>query len=507
MSKFSSYFNDDFANLEQDPKSIDEILQDRMFLIDGDFYGIQKFIFDNLGSKNAAKVLRAKSAFCELFMAVLAKFICQKFGIDEKCILSCTAGKFEILSPNFDEAAFEEIKGVINAYFIKNFFGVSGVSLSCVECERADFAEPSRYKELRDKISKAVELEKFKKLNLKEQNPVLSYDKGITNQTLCRICNIRKIAHDNDKCEICSAFVRLGERLATDSKKINSKDIGIDFMDVSLEITENIRSYVAKNAGAIVDFEDLAKKSCGETAIAVIKADVDNMGNFIKHSDVTQSFINFDTFSKGINNFFSLYVPRKMKEKFENSYTVFAGGDDLLIVGSYDQMIELAVFVRQEFMKFIKTKDLSISFGIVLAKPSTPISYLAQTSEKWLEVSKETTGKDAISIFGETAKWDSYLSVRSKILDEFTKFNIDKDNTVFLYRLLELCEMSKNVCEDVKNTMWKSKLSYSFTRNMQNKQDGADMNGLLLMLNNVIENNPKESKMAICEYIYKRRER
>ena len=507
MSKFSSYFNDDFANLEQDPKSIDEILQDRMFLIGGDFYGIQKFIFDNLGSKNAAKVLRAKSAFCELFMAVLAKFICQKFGIDEKCILSCTAGKFEILSPKFDQAVFNEIKGVVNTYFIKKFFGVSGVGLSCVECKKADFAEPGRYKELRDKISKAVELEKFKKLNLKEQNPVLSYDKGITNQTLCRICNIRKIAHDNDKCEICSAFVRLGERLATDSKKINSKDIGIDFMDVSLEITENIRSYVAKNAGAIVDFEDLAKKSCGETAIAVIKADVDNMGNFIKHSDVTQSFINFDTFSKGINNFFSLYVSRKMKEKFENSYTVFAGGDDLLIVGSYDQMIELAVFVRQEFMKFIKTKDLSISFGIVLAKPSTPISYLAQTSEKWLEVSKETTGKDAISIFGETAKWDSYLSVRSKILDEFTKFNIDKDNTAFLYRLLELCEMSKNVCEDVKNTMWKSKLSYSFTRNMQNKQDGADMNGLLLVLNDTIENNPKESKMAICEYIYKRRER
>ena len=191
-----------------------------------------------------------------------------------------------------------------------------------------------------------------------------------------------------------------------------------------------------------------------------------------------------------------------MKEKFENSYTVFAGGDDLLIVGSYDQMIELAVFVRQEFMKFIKTKDLSISFGIVLAKPSTPISFLAQTSEKWLESSKEMSGKDAISIFGETAKWGSYLNVRSQILDEFTKFNID--NTAFLYRLLELCEMSKKVCEDVKNTMWKSKLSYSFTRNMQG---GGEMNELLLMLNNVIENNPKESKMAICEYIYKRRER
>ncbi|MGP1580354.1 MAG: hypothetical protein ACTTH5_04970 [Wolinella sp.] len=68
--------------------------------------------------------------------------------------------------------------------------------------------------------------------------------------------------------------------------------------------------------------------------------------------------------------------------------------------------------------------------------------------------------------------------------------------------------MSKNVHKDVKNTMWKSKLSYSFNRNMQNGRgrDSADMNSLLLMLNDTIENYPKESKMVICEYTYKRRE-
>ncbi|MGP1580353.1 MAG: type III-A CRISPR-associated protein Cas10/Csm1 [Wolinella sp.] len=339
------------------------------------------------------------------------------------------AGKFEILSPKFDEAIFEEIKDVIDSYFIKNFFGVSGVSLSYVECKREDFKEPQKYKALRDKISEAVELEKFKKLNLKDQNPILSYDKGITNQTLCKVCNIRKISHNNDKCEVCSAFIKLGERLASDSKKVNSKEIGIDFLDVDLEITENIRSYVAKNEDAIVDFETLARESHGENAIALVKADVDNMGNFISHSDVTQNFANFDTFSKGINNFFSLYVTRKMKDKFKGSYTVFAGGDDLLLVGSYDQMIELAIFIRQEFMKYIKTKDLSISFGLVLAKPSTPISYLAKTGELWLEASKEMDGKDAVSIFGETAKWNSYISVRSKILGEFEKFGMD--NTAF----------------------------------------------------------------------------
>ena len=58
-----------------------------------------------------------------------------------------------------------------------------------------------------------------------------------------------------------------------------------------------------------------------------------------------------------------------MKEKFENSYTVFAGGDDLLIVGSYDQMIELAVFVRQEFsfklpLHCLKLRAISTSYII-----------------------------------------------------------------------------------------------------------------------------------------------
>ena len=66
--------------------------------------------------------------------------------------------------------------------------------------------------------------------------------------------------------------------------------------------------------------------------------------------------------------------------------------------------------------------------------------------------------------------------------------------------------MSKNIKNDVKNSMWKSKLNYSFYRNFQ-KADTKKGQELLLMLNNEIKHNPKETKMVICEYIYKRRER
>ncbi len=43
--------------------------------------------------------------------------------------------------------------------------------------------------------------------------------------------------------------------------------------------------------------------------VSNFKADVDNMGKFLENSDVTNSFESFDSFSKTMDNFFSLYVP------------------------------------------------------------------------------------------------------------------------------------------------------------------------------------------------------
>ncbi len=61
MSKFEDYFNKEFIELKDKQKDIKELLTSKnMYLISGDFYGIQKFIFDGLTTKNAAKVLRAK---------------------------------------------------------------------------------------------------------------------------------------------------------------------------------------------------------------------------------------------------------------------------------------------------------------------------------------------------------------------------------------------------------------------------------------------------------------
>ena len=236
--------------------------------------------------------------------------------------------------------------------------------------------------------------------------------------------------------------------------------------------------------------------------MAVLKADVDSMGMYLKDekNDVIDRFENFDLFSRTLDNFFSLYVPELMRSECPNSYTVFAGGDDLFLLGAWDEILALARRIQHEFHRFTKGA-LSISFGIAIAKPSHPIARLAEFTEELLEKAKEIdSNKNAITLFNETVKWESYLKVHAELTDTFSLLK-DTENTAFLYRLLELVEMKKRVLRgDIEATMWKSKLRYSWSRNMS-KEDSK----ILESLDSNIENHPSETKMFLSEYIYKRR--
>ncbi len=499
---FDKYFNKEFEKLKP---NIETTLPDGedILLISGDFYGIQKFIFENLSTKNAAKVLRAKSAFVELFAITLARFICKKLNIEEKYILVANAGKFEIISTNLNTNIIGEVQKIVDNYFITNFYGLSGVNICYVECTKTEFTK--NYKDIRSKISQNIELKKFNKLDLLNQNCILKYDANITNESLCKICNIRKKEDTKENCKICNMFVELGKWLVDSNKKsISSKNdllIELEGFDTNIELTNKIKSYIAKDTQSRpIDFKILSEQSKSTNALGVLKADVDGMGNFIKTSDITEKPENFNMFSKTLDNFFSVHVPNEMRQKYKNSYTIFAGGDDLFIAGGYDTILDLARWIESEFKKFIKTKELTISFGIAIAKPSTPISYLAEHSEHLLELSKEMAGKDAISLFGETVKWTKYNDVFKKLSSEFDKLKEDDINTAFLYRLLEFCDMRKNINDKIENALWKSKLNYSFTRNMDKKHIY-----ILEALNVCIENSPCETKMFLCEFIYKRR--
>ena len=105
------------------------------------------------------------------------------------------------------------------------------------------------------------------------------------------------------------------------------------------------------------------------------------------------------------------------------------------------------------------------------------------------------------NLFDETVKWQSYKEVFEKLMPVLENLKLEDDKTAFFYRLLDFCQMSKDVkVGDIKATIWKSKLNYVFSRNM--KSINLEV---LNTLNNSIENSPKEAKIVLCEFIYKRR--
>jgi len=522
-----SYFNNDerFLALHGTAKDISVLLEDEMLLISGNFYGIQKFIFDRLSTKNASKVLRAKSAYIELFTEYLALYVCTKLGVNKDTILSTRAGKFELLVPKI-EFDLKSIQKTVDDYFIKNFYGLTGVIMSSVPCTKSDFSR-NNYQKLRQKIDASLEKKRFHKFNLADESsePLLSYDTNIDNGILCTVCNIRKIEKEN--CSLCNHFIKLGQKLSYshEEEMLKSDEIGMKIEEfvIDVHLTKEIKSYVLFDGYSPADFKVLAEASNGLEALAILKADVDGMGNFFdnQNNDLTSSFEKFDAFSQTIDRFFSVYVPQLMADKYTHTYTVFAGGDDLFLLGAWNEVLALAREIEQEFKAFVLNDTLTLSFGIAIAKPTTPISYLAHKSEELLEHSKELcldkqgerltqeiceklaldkkAVKDAITLFDETVCWREYKEVFYRLESAFEGFEVV--NSATLYRLLEICDMSKYIHNDMRNSMWKSKLNYFFSRNIEKKY-----HFILKELNALIEVNPEATKMFLSEFIYKRRE-
>jgi CRISPR-associated protein Csm1 len=225
------------------------------------------------------------------------------------------------------------------------------------------------------------------------------------------------------------------------------------------------------------------------------------MGRYIKNPKVTKSFEDFDTFSKGLDAFFSLHIAETMRKKFPHTYTVFGGGDDLFIVGAWDEVLALAREVHDRFANYVK-HNLSISFSIALAKPSTPIAFMAEHTEELLEEAKAIDEeKDALSMFGETVKWKRYLTCFKELMPQLEKAEEHLElKTAWLYRILELIEMRKQMKTDPTKSIWKSKLAYTISRNIRDANDTFRS-----VLDRMIESYPEESKLVLTEFIYKRR--
>jgi CRISPR-associated protein Csm1 len=175
----------------------------------------------------------------------------------------------------------------------------------------------------------------------------------------------------------------------------------------------------------VLEFANIADYSGGAKYLAALKMDVDNFTRVFTDglkNGGARTLAHYMTLSRSFSYFFLGHINTIAHQKeylipsfgtgdekrSSTIYTVFAGGDDLFLLGPWDVVIEVAYRIRNDFMHYtLNPQHLTISAGITYFKPTFPIRRFAHLTSEAIEAAKKP--KDALSLFGEVLHWERLI--------------------------------------------------------------------------------------------------
>lgn len=571
-------------------------------LIQGDFSGIQNFIFSKQGESNkfAAKILRARSFFVSLSTDIVAYHICKKLGLTKASIVMNAGGKFTILSHNAQnlKTIIDDILQEVNGEFKNLSYGQTRFEIAYEELSPKDFL----VNETKDNNkTESAFLKKYgclvRKLEAKKLKPQIdSYvfddykidnDKGI-----CRICNQHPAEKEKDEtpvCTVCSDMIDIGSKLVnsdffavthsegtrifadykikffnktrideTLSKALLIFDIGYNNKDnkdelefrgfarskistyvprfgkdpSSCEAYKDIQDIKTLKEGDIKPFSAIAADSKGSQFLGILKADVDNLGYiFAKGFEGLSGISKIASLSRMLDFFFTGWLQHTIKTKYPSIYTVFSGGDDLFLIGPFDQIIDVARDIHSHLKEYTRNDYFHLSCGVYFAKDKIPVYQMAREAEEALESSKRIKenldgllqeekilkGKNAVTLFGKTMKWERFEKLMG--IDFENLFKEEKEgkkeavSSSFIYKLFTYLDMIENIdishgSTSRRDLMWKPLFVYNVYRYFDKLDKSKRDEAITFFLDSMLEYFDKfkgDFKVALSNYVYRHR--
>lgn len=200
-----------------------------------------------------------------------------------------------------------------------------------------------------------------------------------------------------------------------------------DFLNSTIQGINNIygfdffggNDYPASDDGSPKSFDQLAGGE-GYKRLGIMRMDVDNLGKIFQDGfgENRSSFSRFAALSRYFDWFFKGYLNTLWKDHFSAStYIVYSGGDDLFIVGRWNDCISFAELIRSEFREYVcRNSNFTLSGGVAIVTPKFPIKRGAQESEEAERHAKDyilldkdknkISSKDAFSFLGMAMGWD-----------------------------------------------------------------------------------------------------
>ncbi|GAB3375404.1 HD domain-containing protein [Azotobacter armeniacus] len=141
--------------------------EEKLLLIQGDFFGIQAFVFasGSQTSKNAARLLRGRSLYVSLIAECAALRVLEALDLPSTSQILNAAGKFLLVAPNTPEtlASLQRLQQEIDAWFLEHSYGQSGLGLAWTAASCNQFVTRGREGGFRDLMARLfAQLERAK---------------------------------------------------------------------------------------------------------------------------------------------------------------------------------------------------------------------------------------------------------------------------------------------------------------------------------------------------------
>lgn len=488
-----------------------EFCKEKVFaLFSMDISGIQNFIY-TIHSEGALRNLRARSFYLEIMMEHVVDTLLERIELSRTNLIYSGGGHCYILMPNTKKTwhVVQQFEKQLNDWLTEQFDISLYMAAGLAECSALDLQNEPRgsYSDIFRRVSVAIGEKKssrytaaqIRKLNERSYNDYARECKvckkldRLTEEGLCKSCALifqfsKDILYRDFFVIFCSPR-KQGVPLPFGACLASRQEEGIE---ECMKQDAYIRTY-GKNqfssgrhiasrmwVGSYTTgdtMEELAQQAKGIRRVGILRADVDNLGTaFVsgfENQDNGDKYVTLSrtaALSRQLSMFFKYYIngilehPQyRMGQKEESrrkATVVYSGGDDLFIVGAWDDILELSLDIQQAFQKYTEA-TLTISAGIGVYQPKFPIHVSAYEVADLEEESKMRPGKNAVTILPDgnshqeldkesgvafeisdgTYSWEALkeevIGEKLRVLWGFFQYSEDRGKS-FLYHLLQL---------------------------------------------------------------------
>jgi len=491
----------------------------RFLLVAGDLSGIQRYIFDiaTQGAGGVARRLRARSFYVQLIAEVAALSVLDRLNLPVTNEIMAAGGRFYLLVPNLPSASkgIEEAAEEFDRWLMDNLGADISLNVATTAFGDDGFRPTSEGRTGFGTVLRAVNT-LLARVKLQPMGRLLRRDGRWNPPALlrpppgpgvnaCPACGHVPVEAE-EACPQCTRDRAMGAQLpgarwvglssasrdgfpifgrsahllekpprsgeATFAVRLNDADTtsapGVP------AVWRYVANHVPAHDGDTLTFEDIAARSRGKGLLGFLKADVDRLGELAvfglrreapgQDLDTVSRVV---AVSRALETFFSGWVQHLVLTKFKNCYVVFSGGDDLFVVGPWDETLRLAERLRDDFERYTRNPAMTLSAAVLAADPHHPIARAAPEVEDLLQAAKDG-GRNRINVFGRVLTWDDWKRVRG-LWDELSESGeVAQATSALLYSLRAYGHMWERWAKekDPLGLRYQPMLAYAAARNI-----------------------------------------